>query len=1013
MTKTGKWARTLTVGVCLVAMLVSNVAFPALSVSAAGASAVDELIGALDYQYADYKLDKQKEGFTDYTGEGLIYGTPVMPTQPDTELPPEGTDAADVADATDDTDQNVVQQTAYQTNEYTVNGVTFKAVTSDADQTEIVFEFDVPEKRFYQMGATFLFVDSKVSDVFSGTRKILIDGESVYLEADNIELYRLFTDDGEATVNRVGDEVKPFAQKIDGWQTVRFYDNMGYYTRPLTFALDAGKHTVTVVYDKTAVDFKELFLEAPYQYTSYTQYIQGKNAANTFTGEPIKVQAEDAMAYRNASAIGMSSDGDPKVEPANPGYVIMNTVGGSTFSKGGQSITFKVTVPKAGYYSINLRGKQSWANNRVTYRRVEINGEVPFAEAECVSFKYSNKWQNFILGDEANGAYAFNLKEGENLITLTVVLGDNTEIIRTLQVALNRLSKLSRDITMIIGNDPDLNYDYRLAETIPDLTTTLQACINLMEKCKADINAQNGGEDTDTGNSLESSIKTLQEMRDKVKDIPKRVNELASIITNVGDVVNTLQKQELQIDYIETFAPGYKIADFSASFWDICVATIKSFLVSFSKDYTTIAAADGADAKVINMWVGRGREWAEIMKQQIDADFTKKTGINVNMNVVPASALGASGANLLLLSLSAGTQPDIAVGVTAGSVIEYAIRGVVEDLSVMDTYQEVISRFPSGLDGDGIMKPYKYTAPNDKGGKTTYTYGIPEQMSFSGMFYRTDIFEEMGWDINDYSTWEEIFEKRIPELNEYSMQFYLPNSYGMFLAAAGGNYYRFEEQTGKVSSALDSKEAYDSFKMLTDAFLVHGVPTAANFFNRFRTGEMPVGMSGKDLYLQLVTAAPELNGKWAMVPIPGYDTVENKTYVGMTGAGLMILKNDNRDRVDWSWDFIDWWTSEDVQITYAVEVESRIGMSARWVSSNMEAFKILPWGEGVLEAAMSSWDQIMEFPAVLGGYYIDRHITNAWNNTVLQGMTPRESLEEAVEEINKELNRKWEQVYGK
>ena len=52
---------------------------------------------------------------------------------------------------------------------------------------------------------------------------------------------------------------------------------------------------------------------------------------------------------------------------------------------------------------------------------------------------------------------------------------------------------------------------------------------------------------------------------------------------------------------------------------------------------------------------------------------------------------------------------------------------------------------------------------------------------------------------------------------------------------------------------------------------------------------------------------------------------------------------------------------------------------------------------------------VQEIPVVLGGYYTDRHIRNAWNRVVLQGWNAMEALEEAVRDINRELKRKQEE----
>lgn len=46
---------------------------------------------------------------------------------------------------------------------------------------------------------------------------------------------------------------------------------------------------------------------------------------------------------------------------------------------------------------------------------------------------------------------------------------------------------------------------------------------------------------------------------------------------------------------------------------------------------------------------------------------------------------------------------------------------------------------------------------------------------------------------------------------------------------------------------------------------------------------------------------------------------------------------------------------------------------------------------------------------VLGGYFTGRHIQNAWNRVVLQGTNPREALELAVKDIDRELAKKQEE----
>ena len=58
---------------------------------------------------------------------------------------------------------------------------------------------------------------------------------------------------------------------------------------------------------------------------------------------------------------------------------------------------------------------------------------------------------------------------------------------------------------------------------------------------------------------------------------------------------------------------------------------------------------------------------------------------------------------------------------------------------------------------------------------------------------------------------------------------------------------------------------------------------------------------------------------------------------------------------------------------------------------------------------LTQWNWYKETPVVLGGYFTVRHVYNAWNKTVLEGEHPRDALEEAVREINKEMRKKQEE----
>ena len=55
-----------------------------------------------------------------------------------------------------------------------------------------------------------------------------------------------------------------------------------------------------------------------------------------------------------------------------------------------------------------------------------------------------------------------------------------------------------------------------------------------------------------------------------------------------------------------------------------------------------------------------------------------------------------------------------------------------------------------------------------------------------------------------------------------------------------------------------------------------------------------------------------------------------------------------------------------------------------------------------------TFEQVTQIPVVLGGYFAGRHINNAFNRVVISGQNARDSLEESVKDINRELKRRRE-----
>src|SRR5690606_29887817 len=349
------------------------------------------------------------------------------------------------------------------------------------------------------------------------------------------------------------------------------------------------------------------------------------------------------------------------------------------------------------------------------------------------------------------------------------------------------------------------------------------------------------------------------------------------------------------------------------------------------------------------------------------------------------------------LAAASGDAPDLLMGADQQLPVEFAIRGGVVDLTQFEDFHEVTGRFR-----DQMLIPYTF-----RGG----VYALPETQSFNMMFYRTDLMAEITKEtgVEAPQTWQEVIEI-LPSLQQRGMNFYYPSpaqmgsaggAYSMapFLYQYGGDFYTEDG----LRSAMTTPEALQAFRMWTELYSNYKLPLEANFYNRMRTGEIPIGIADYYNYVLLSTAAPELTGWWRMVPIPGVMKEDGTIDRSAGGGSTATVIFSDSERAEEAWQLAKWWTSTEVQTRYAEELEALLGVEAKWNTANVEAFQNLPWPKQDIEAILAQWEWFREKPVVLGDYFTPRHITNAWNMVVLGGRDHREALEIAVEEINREL----------
>lgn len=896
-----------------------------------------------------------------------------------------------------------------------VTGIDF---SKDANCEYVEWTFNVEKAGLYEMYANIYNIESYGMTI---QRKIMIDGEVPFDEANTVYLYRHFEEDGKVTKNAIGNEVWPKNKEVCLWQNQPMVDYKGYFDDPLQFYFSEGQHTVRIAYVDQAILIGDVVLKGAKKYPSYAEVRAEYKAAGYEAAdvEPIVFEAEDTS-WKNNSTIKRGTDNDPMTSPSSAVDRLLNIMGESRWSEGNQSITWDFKVPADGLYTINMRAMQNFSTGMPSVRQIMIDDEIPFEEFKSYRIEYKTGWDAFTLQDENEAPYEIYLTEGKHSITMTVKSGMLYEVIEETNDIITDISNLYLKITKITTTDPDTNYEYDIAKTLPELkgkSGEFAVIAKRLENC-ADIMADMSNMTTDIENSYREMSSTLLTYADDPDLITSDLSELENMQTNLGTYISDMGEMPFTIDYFSINPVGQEFTVKSSNFWQRLVGAVQNFLASFTKKYDAVGsiyAGDGAD-KVIEVWMARGTEWGEVLKNLADEDFTKNTGIGVNLNILPSGQLNAGNVSALMLSITSGTAPDAAIGVSSTDPVEFAFRDAVADLTQFEDFDDIKDDFY-----ETMFIPYKYTKDGHTG-----IYGLPETMDFTVMMYRKDILQSLNLSLP--KTWDDLFHTTLPVLYENNMSFSFPvdttassnspsslKGMTMFLIQQGGNYY---SEDG-MYSGLDTPEAYNAFKQWTDLYVSYGLDAESSFFQRFRTGTLPIGVGAYASYMQILTQAPELYGRWGIAPMIGTGTGEVDPETGeeivdnrVGGVSLTACQVMNSSEYkEEAWQFIKWWMSSETQMKFGQEIEATMGITARWNSANVAAFDALPWDQGDLAIIKEQMSKAEEQPIVLGGYFTTRHLVNAWNRVYLSNVNPRDALEDAVKDINKEIRTKHEE-YG-
>lgn len=814
---------------------------------------------------------------------------------------------------------------------------------------------------------------------------LLLDGRLPYQECSTLTLDSLWTQSGSFGKDRYGNEVVSMPEKSYAQTTCRMMGKAGMYAQGMGLYLTAGSHelTITCVEGPFRLDAIALAGEIP--------IVEAEQGA--LSGESLITLQAEQVPVRNNPNIRPAADYDMRLSPYSNGKKVINYLEDTSYKYPGDRLTYTFTVEQAGFYAMALRLRQAELANFPVYRTVLVDGVIPGAAFENAEFSYCLKFENQTILDADGQPALLYLTEGEHTLSLLTSVDLLRASLMRINAVSDEISELALQITKITGGNTDFFRDFALEDFdfhIADDLARWQAELSVArDELKALAHTD---ERIGALSGLDMAIKALELLAEKPDDLPKKLSLFSQGSSSARgflvSVVESLSTSPMGLDAIylytdEDLLPGNP--DFLTRAGD----AVTRFFASFTEeDYV----ANAGDTGRLQVWVNRPRQYLEIMQRMADTTFTPRTGIEVDFSIMPDESK-------LIMANASGSAPDVAISVSTTRVYDLAVRGALMDLRAFESFREVGKWFPAGLLMPGVC---------DEG-----VYALPETFNFYVLFYRKDILDSIGLAVPN--SYEDVLHM-LPTLHRYGLNYnnFVSNAVGYkgfaittpFLYQNGAVLYK----SGDLHVQLDTEEAIEGLKVLTDSFIIYDMDFEVNsFYQSFRDGTLPIGTSNYGMYNLLMNAAPELADKWGIALYPGLTDENGEVQRWTSGAEQSCFIFSSTDKPDESWQFLEWWMSEETQTEFAYTLQSTMGNEYMWNSANVAAFMNSPWPAEHKQVIAEQMNWIYETPRNPGAYMVERELSNAVNAVCLEGTNLRAALDEAIKRIDRELERKLEE----
>ena len=870
----------------------------------------------------------------------------------------------------------------------TKNEITAEGSVILSGNEETSYNVLVPEEGLYFFTLEYNALSGSFTDV---TVSLSVNGEIQYAEANNIILPVFWEDESKIyPVDKYGDESVPMTRQKKGPHTVSLFDTGYTSDLPLNFFLRQGENIIRIK-NETSQNVWFGNLKA----LSFRQSAPYREPQSAVIEEFLVI---DAVNYvkKNSPHVSNGSNSSPHITPYDPEYRKINTI---TFSRAGNEVFYDLNVMKDGYYAVTFHSRSA-SEDFASFVTVRINGEIPFKEAASFPLEPSiNSWRNQTMKDTNGNPYLFYLSKGINTISVKTEISPISRQLRGLRLLIDHINEFAIEIRKVTGKDIDRNRTWRLTHFIPETEAYLNAYNVIFRDIIHELSKHSPkGTNSSVVSPLIQALAFLERLQEKPDELPLYAKSLSGLDSSRGAVYSNVQSasvlQQAGAAMDALYVIGITLNSIyigrtenlpreRAGIFTVLADGVRKLWYSYTSPKFVVRNEEDA----LNVWYASSYMQVDLLQRLIDTRFTPKTGIKVNLSVMPD-------ANKLIMARAAGTNPDIAMGIMSYMPFDLALRNALLDFTKFDDFWEVMGDYVPGALTSYVL---------NEG-----VYAVPETITFAATVYREDILNQLN--IPPPDSWNDVTEM-MSELQRFDMSFYMPIASGIgykwffqtspIIYQNNGALYRSDG----LGTAINEPNAVKALTFLGDLFTTYALAEQVPvFFNSFRYAQTPVGIIDAETYILLTHGAPELLGQWSLAPFPGTvqeDGSISRWFIG-NGTGSVIFENTKQ--AENCWEFIKWFISEEIQTDFAFSLYSNYRILH--MSSNVNSLRNLPIEDKDLKVVLDSIPWLRDVPRSPGQYLLERSLSDIWITMVFDGTPARIAIDQKVIDIQREFRKK-------